>query len=291
MNLMDIINRVRTPAPWAEGENIPWNEPAFSERMLREHLAQTNDHASRRAETIDRQVQWIHQSVLNGDPSRILDLACGPGFYTSRLSQLGHECAGIDYAPAAVRHAEETARREGLSCTHRLEDVREADYGEGYNLAMMIFGQFNVFRRREARRILEKAFAALLPEGLLLLEPQRSGTVRRNGGARPSWCSVPSEEGLFSERPHLCLIESFWDSEEKATTERYFVVDAASGAVQAHALTTEAYTDEEYRDVLTEVGFTDIRFLPSLVGVEVDDVSQSANLAIVARRPAVGSEE
>jgi len=86
------------------------------------------------------------------------------------------------------------------------------------------------------------------------------------------------------------LMECFWDSEAKATTERYFVVDAASGAVQAHALTTEAYRDEEYRNVLTEVGFEDLRFLPSLVGVEVDDVSQSANLAIVAKKPAVGSE-
>ena len=28
----------RLPEPWDEGDNIPWNEPGFSRRMLREHL-------------------------------------------------------------------------------------------------------------------------------------------------------------------------------------------------------------------------------------------------------------
>jgi len=51
--------------------------------------------------------------------------------------------------------------------------------------------------------------------------------------------------------------------------------------VTRHALTNEAYTDEQFQDLLTQVGFGDIRFFPSLVGVEVEEESQSANLVIV----------
>jgi len=34
--ILDIIDRAPKPTPWSEGDNIPWNEPDFSERMLAE---------------------------------------------------------------------------------------------------------------------------------------------------------------------------------------------------------------------------------------------------------------
>jgi len=284
MNLQDIVRRQIPAASWAEGENIPWNDPDFSKRMLAEHLTQKHNHASRRFETIDRQVRWIHEELLGSTPTRILELTCGPGLYTSRLAKLGHTCVGIDYAPEPIRHAKETARDAGLACTYRLEDVRTAGYGDGYGLAMMISGQFNVFRRSDARAVLENAFSALLPDGLLLLEPQRPGTVEKCGRAGTSWYSCGEGGGLLSDRPHLCLNESFWDSERQAATERFFIVDAESGEVTRHALTNEAYTDEQFRELLTQVGFGDIRLFPSLVGVEVEDESQSVNLAVVGRK-------
>lgn len=282
MNLQDLINRTIPPAAWAEGENIPWNDPDFSERMLAEHLSQDHNLASRRFEIIDRQVQWIHNEILHGTPTRVLDLACGPGLYTSRLAGLGHECVGIDYAPAAVRHARETATREGLACTYHLADVRETEYGEGYGLVMMLFGQLNVFRKADARAILAKAYSSLAPGGLLLLEPQRFATVEKNGRAGNSWYSCGEAGGLFSSRPHLCLCETAWDAASQSTTQRFFIVDGRTGEVTRHAMTTQAYTDEQYRELLEETGFEDLRFLPSLIGRDVEEESQSANLVIVA---------
>jgi len=35
VNLQDIVQRTPTPAPWSEGEKVPWNDPDFSQRMLR----------------------------------------------------------------------------------------------------------------------------------------------------------------------------------------------------------------------------------------------------------------
>ena len=63
--------------PFGPGSRIPWNDPAFSERMLREHRSQAPDRASPRFEIIDPQVAWVHQSVLGGNSGRILDLASG----------------------------------------------------------------------------------------------------------------------------------------------------------------------------------------------------------------------
>ena len=102
MNLIDLINRTSNPEPWSEGDNIPWNDPGFSQRMLKEHLSQDHDAASRKFERIGQHVHWIHHNALDGKPGKLLDLGCGPGLYANRLAKLGHECIGIDFSPASI---------------------------------------------------------------------------------------------------------------------------------------------------------------------------------------------
>ncbi len=264
MKLIDIVNRTAAPEPWAEGEKIPWNEPGFSARMLREHLSQAHDAASRRFAIIDRHVAWIHEHVLGGQPTRVLDLGCGPGLYASRLARLGHTCTGIDFGPASIAYAREEAEREGLDCTYQLADLREADFGEGYGLAMLIFGEMNVFRPGDIRKILRKAHAALAPDGVLLLEPHTFAEVEREGKRAPSWYS--SASGLFSDDPHVVLTESIWDADRAVATNRNIVIDAASGEVSWYPESMQAYTDDGYRGLLSECGFGDVTFYPSLTG-------------------------
>jgi SAM-dependent methyltransferase len=250
--------------PWAEGVKIPWDEPGFSRRMLNVHLSQEHDAASRRFETIDSHVRWIHGHVLSGHPTRILDLGCGPGLYTSRLARLGHRCVGIDFSPASIAYAREQAEEEGLECTYIQQDIRTSDYGDSYGLVMSIFGEFNVFRSGEARGILEKAHRALASKGLLLLEPHTFEAVVKLGGQPSSWYSA--ERGLFSDEPHLCLQESFWDGEGNVAIERYYIVDVVTGAVTRHSASTQAYTDDQYRSLLVECRFGEAAFYPSMGG-------------------------
>lgn len=286
MELVDIVSRSIPPIPWVEGDNIPWNEPGFSERMLQEHLRQDSDRASRRFAKIDEQVAWIHDTVLRGRPSRILDLACGPGLYLSRLARLGHTGHGVDFSPASIAYARETAASDRLDCTYDLADLRGAEFGTDFDLVMLLFGQLNVFRREEARDILERACRALRPGGLLLIEPQREETVVAGGKSAPSWYSSPG--GLFSPRPHICLLENSWNESTRASTQRFFIIDAATGEVTRHALSNEAYSEGEFVALLRGSGFEDIQFYPSLRGTE--DVSQSVNLVVLARRAGSSAE-
>jgi SAM-dependent methyltransferase len=264
LKLLDIVRRQSVPKPWAEGEKIPWNDPAFSRRMLNEHLSQDHDAASRRFEIIDNHVRWIHDQVLKGRPTRILDLACGPGLYMNRLAKLGHRCVGIDFSPASIAYARAQAEETGLEYTSIQRDIRTADYGDEYGLVMLIFGEFNVFRPEEARGILEKARRVLVPGGFLLLEPHTFEAVLKIGKQPSSWYTT--EKGLFSDEPYLCLQQNFWDTEDNVAIERYYIIDAATGEVARHSASTQAYTDEEYRSLLAECGFGEVVFYPSLNG-------------------------
>ena len=283
LRLLDVVRRAPHPEPWTEGDNIPWHDPAFSERMLREHLSQEHDAASRRSAKLDRHVAWIHGTLLSGAATQVLDLGCGPGLYAARLAALGHRCHGIDFSPASIRYAREQADAVGSACSYVLGDLRQVDFGRDHGLAMVLFGELNVFTPDDAQAILRKAHAALQPGGWLLLEPHTFEAVRGMGDEPASWSTGAS--GLFADAPHLVLTEHAWHEGRRAATIRHFVVEAATGEVQRHAQTMQAYTDAEYHALLAAAGFGDVAVHPSLTGRSED---AEPGLMVIAAR-AMGS--
>jgi SAM-dependent methyltransferase len=244
--------------------------------MLAEHLSQAHDGASRRTAIIERQVTWIHEQVLSGRPSTILDLGCGPGLYLAQLAALGHRCTGIDFAPASIRHARQTAEQSGLTIDYRLGDIRSSAYGEGYDLVMLLYGELNVFRSADARLILGKAHSALKPSGRLLLEVHSPEAVQALGIQPGSWRAV--EHGLFSEQPHLLLEESFWDEAQQVATTRYFVIDAVTCEVTRYAASTQLYEADAYQELVAGCGFAVRQLGGALTGAD----EQSAFFVLLA---------
>jgi SAM-dependent methyltransferase len=248
--------------------------------MLREHLTQDHDLASRQFVKIDAHVKWIHRFLMRQRPGRVLDLCCGPGLYTSRLAALGHSCYGIDFSPASIEHAKQAGGAAGAACEYCLGDVRTAQYGGGYDLAMLIYGEFNMFRPADARDILERAHCALAPGGRLLLEPQTFASLRQQGDADAGWYS--SVSGLFSDRPHLVLTEFSWDADQSVLTTRYFVLDT-DGMIARHASSAQAYRRDELSGLLEECAYVNPVVYPSLTGDPDED--QAALYALVAQKP------
>jgi SAM-dependent methyltransferase len=261
VNLKDLFRRYNVPQPWLESEALPWHDHEFSQRILKEHLSQKHDAASRRSSLVKKQVGWIHAHVLDTIPSRILDLACGPGLYTSRLAELGHTTVGIDISPASIAYAREHAP---ASCDYLLGDIRDAAYGSGFDLAMLVFGGLNDFKPEEAYVILEKVHQSLKVGGRLLLEALTFEAVHESGHQFPGWYRAENE--FFAEAPHLCLTESFWDDDLTVAMERYFIIDVGTGGVVCYVNTTQAYTDQQYTAILRNAHFDGIQVYPSLTG-------------------------
>jgi SAM-dependent methyltransferase len=199
---------------------------------------------------------------LGGRAARVLDLGCGPGLYTSRLARLGHRCVGIDYSPASIAYAR--AEADGPACRYELADLREAELGADFDLAMLIFGELNVFPAEQAAALLARARAALAPGGALLLEAHTYAAVREIGQGPPEWRTAAS--GLFAPTPYLWLSENFWHDERCAATTRHYVIDLASAAVTRYAQSFQAYTEDEYEALLRGCGFAELVFFPALTG-------------------------
>jgi SAM-dependent methyltransferase len=249
---------------WHEGYKIPWDDPAFSKRMLGLHLAQDHDLASRRLEWIDRQVEWIHRTLLGQRPATILDLGCGPGFYSHRLTARGHDCRGIDFGPASIEYAQ---RHNGAGSRGEfvLGDIRQMTFGGPYDLAMLLYGEMNVFSPAEIGKILRQAQASLATRrGTLIVEYQTPEAVERSGHGEPSEERLDS--GLFSDRPHRCRTECEWIPGQQASIQTFTITDAETGAQQIYRSTTKAWSPGELVSLLVAAGFRSVQPRPDWPG-------------------------
>lgn len=261
MRLLDLFTDSDSPdSPWQGEYKIPWHEAGFSKRMLREHLSQDHDLASRRQKLIDQHVEWIHRVVLKEKKSRVLDLGCGPGFYCERLAALGHRCNGIDISPGAIEYARDNSKA-GVSCAYILGDVLTVEYGRNHDLAMFIYGEFNVFPKTQAETILNKMRDALRPGGTLLIEAHSHAVIERIGRSPNSW--YLEESGLFSERPHLCLSRNHWLESEQVSQTDFLVIDAETGEVSKYKNSLQAYSRESYTEMLRTAGFAQVECIPA----------------------------
>lgn len=224
--------------------------------MLELHLCQDHDWASRRFDAIDRHVAWL-TSQLPDRGARILDLGCGPGLYAHRLARLGHRCVGIDFSPASIEYAQQQAIQEKLDIRYELADLRQHELAGRFDMAMMVFGEFNVFRKYEVETIFAHACASIEPGGRLVVEVHPFDEVRRQGHVPTFWQSA--QTGLFSDRPHLCLQEQFWDETTATTTTRYLIVDAERADVTEYGSTMQAYTEEQLREMFETFGMSNVK--------------------------------
>ncbi len=254
MNLQELIKRTNQPDAFMEDRSIPWDRPDFSARMLKEHLSQTHDMASRRQHIIQNQTQWIHQTILREKPANILELGSGPGIYTNLLAGLGHKCTGIDFSPAALEYAQKQAAQTGAHCEYILHDLITAQYGTGFDLVMMLFGDFHAKTKTDALTILKKIAASLKPGGMLLLELIPMNIIKANGQTKPTWST--KTEGIFSPQPHIILNDYHWDEEKKTAVSQYYILDPVTATIETYANQLQAYTPEELTALLTETGFT-----------------------------------
>src|ERR1700730_2234180 len=128
------------PRPFDPAVELDWGDPGMSRRLLREHLDQTHDGASRRLRIVDEHVRRL-QRLLPPAGAHVLDAASGPGLYSVRLAAAGHRVTALDVGPAVVEHARVLARRHHVAdhVTARVADLRTLVTPDRYGAAILIY--------------------------------------------------------------------------------------------------------------------------------------------------------
>lgn len=268
--LWGIYRRPHHPQPWQQGGNLPWNDPAFSERMLREHLDQAHGAASRIDAERRLQLDWMWERLGLQPGMQVCDLTCGPGLYSIELAKRGCQVTGVDFGPAAVAYARNLAQQEGVDkrCTIIEQDVRTVALPAAtFDAALFIYGQLAVFPKEEAQQLLAKVAAALKPGGALVVELLNQDRVDKTSS---NWWFTDNT-GLWGDGPFLHLGERFWDEAAELSYERFYVLHLESGDYNEVHLCDQTYAIATMQAMMYEAGFAQVDVYPRWDGLPLYD--------------------
>ncbi|MGB3714012.1 MAG: methyltransferase domain-containing protein [Candidatus Promineifilaceae bacterium] len=271
--LWRIYSRPIVPEPWSNRGNLPWDDPEFSRRMLREHLDESHGAASRitseRLMQIDRLWSWLGL----GKGSRLLDVTCGPGLYALEFAQRGCRVTGIDFGPAAIAHAQELAKELRVDdfCHFIEQDVRTmSPMDASFDAATFIYGQLAVFPRDDAKSLLSQIARALRPGGRLCIEMLDQDKVDKKNS---TWWFT-DDTGLWGDRPFLHLGERFWLDEIQMSIERFQILSLEDGEFTNITLCDQTYAVESMVEMLKEAGFIHVDVYPAWDGTPLYDAGE-----------------
>jgi SAM-dependent methyltransferase len=137
--------------------------------------------------------------------ARILDLCCGTGQLSAKLSALGYRVTGIDGSSAMLNYARENA--PGVEFMQA--DARNFKLPRKYDAVVSVFDSINhIMTLRELGEVFSRVHSVLKPGGLFLLD------LNTEPGYLHEW------QGDFSiiEDDHVCVVQNSYSPSRRTAT-------------------------------------------------------------------------
>lgn len=170
MPVNQIIHYFNEPKQYEKSEREFWLDPYISKQLLKAHLDQTNDGASRKLSVIDRSVDWLNEVVPAVDFKKVIDLGCGPGLYAERLAKKGYEVTAIDFSKNSIDYARSVAKEQNLAIDYRCESYLSWKEQDQYDLALLIYCDYGALSSEDRKLLLKNIHASLKKGGKLVLD-------------------------------------------------------------------------------------------------------------------------
>ena len=189
-------------------------------------------------------VIWDVLGLQRGD--RVLDLACGHGRISNRLSSRGAEVTGIDATQQFLDIAKADAQQSGLRVEYLLGDIRDLTSLRQFDAVVSWFTSFGYFDDEQNRAVLLEAFGSLTNGGKLLIELNQKDAVMTN------WAPV----SVTHEGQAVMIDERTFDSRtSRSICDRTIIRD---GRVRRFQFFVRMFSFVELRDWLMQTGFRSV---------------------------------
>lgn len=268
------------PEPFEPGAPF-WTDPYIASRLLDAHHDPSHDAASRTAERIGAEVEWLLDALDLASGDRLLDLGCGPGLYAERFHDHGLDVTGVDHSERAIENACERARESGREIDYRVRDYRTLDESDvdldGLDAAILIYYDFATFGPDDRSDILSGVREALEPNGAFAFDVYGEGyrdlTVRSD-----SW--EIASDGFWRPDPHLILTSEIGYPDRSIGLDQHVIVDE-DGTATPYRFWRQLFSRSSIRSELAENGFLLERSVDGFT--ETEDAHENGTFGVVAR--------
>lgn len=250
--LQQLLSFLPMPKLYENGSDMMWTDPYIGKQLLKTHLDQNTDMASRKNESIQKTIDWIFSHVKLPKLS-ILDLGCGPGLYTEKMAYLGHKVAGMDISKYSIEYARNSAKTKGLSIEYLEGDYLSTGFPSSLDLIDIIYCDFGVLSNSEQQALLKKVYQALKPGGIFVMD---AFNMNLKPTLHPSRQYEYEEKGFWRDHPYCCLSETFIYTENNAFLDQYVIIDEK---ISTYRFYNHYFSEEQMISILKAVGFHEVK--------------------------------
>lgn len=250
--LAQLTDLQQPPEPFTPGEVLFWNDPHISSQMLQVHLNPNVEAASRSPQVIDRTVAWLISTLKLKPDAAVLDMGCGPGLYTSRLSRAGLHVTGVDYSSRSIDYAATFAEENGLDIVYRYQNYLELTDENLYDAVLLIYGDYCPLSPEQRARLLTNVSRALKPGGFFVFDVT-TREHRKQSGNKNQW--YVAQSGFWKPGPHMVLEEGFDYPDQAIWLDQYTVIEA-DGKISVYRNWFQDYEPESITAELETGGFS-----------------------------------
>lgn len=256
-----------------------WADEHTSGRMLAFHLNEDMDVSSRKADFIDRSVEWIASRFDVDKGFKIADFGCGPGLYAAKLAGKQASVTGIDFSKRSIAYARETAAREKLDIQYVNQNYLEFETEDRFDLILMIMCDFCALSPAQRRDILAKFRKLLRSAGSVLLDVYSLEAFRQREEA--AMYEPDLLNGFWSQRRYYGFQNTFRYEKEKVVLDKYVIIEPDRTRTVYNWL--QYFAPEDLEREFAECGFPIVEFFGDVAGSSYN--SRSSEFAVVAKKP------
>jgi ubiquinone/menaquinone biosynthesis C-methylase UbiE len=204
----------------------------------------------------DAWVQYLRDllEARNARPRAVLDLACGTGNVSERLSAEGFAVIGVDIAEDMIVEARRKALEKDLPIQYAVQDAAELDLpGKKFDLCVSLFDSLNyVTDPVRLQKAFERVWAHLSRNGLLIFDMNSEFALKNrffdqsnraaDARLRYDWVSE-----YFPDTRLCCIKMRFWHREDDGSDIEF-----------SEEHWQFAYREDEVVQMLEDAGFGEI---------------------------------
>jgi precorrin-6B methylase 2 len=201
-------------------------------------------------------VDFCLASLCMKEGDQILDIACGAGDHSVAFAQHGLRVTGFDLSKSLIEVGKALAADCGVEVNFYRGDMREINFSQQFNGAVLLSHSFGFFNHEENLLVLEGTFKALAKGGKLLLDLMNPYNIPR---FYKSWTEL--EGGYLLSEPHFLDAPAGVLRGSPATfidVKNNRIVLANQDALSNNDI--RMYTALEIRAMLHDVGFSKVEF-------------------------------
>ena len=236
-----LFHLLQKPALWQRSAEPFWDDEHISKAMLKAHLNPNWDAASRKHSFIDRSALWLSGVIPKG--SKILDIGCGPGLYTKRLSDMDYVVTGMDYSKRSIAYA----KSQDSKTEYIYQNYLELDYIDVFDAVILIYCDYGVLAPDERKTLVLKVHKALKPGGLFIFDVFTEKYFSKKA-TKTSW-ELYENGGFWNAEPYIYLEATHFYENNTVAGEQIIIV--TSNEIKRYLLWDTAYTVERLIDEIS----------------------------------------